>query len=115
VQFKYQAQKDRLQPSPVQAAAATTAADPAVDPALTEPEVWGGADRVTLVDLAQSAYSGEGIRVAVVDDGLDYTHPAFGGCTGINSGGACRVVAGYDFTDEDSKVVSSSKWLFCYG
>uniref|UniRef100_A0A383WEE7 Peptidase S8/S53 domain-containing protein n=1 Tax=Tetradesmus obliquus TaxID=3088 RepID=A0A383WEE7_TETOB len=100
--FKYQVQKDRLQPSPVQAAA-SAAADPAADPALTEPEVWGGADRVTLVDLAQSAYSGEGIRVAVVDDGLDYTHPAFGSCTGINSGGACRVVAGYDFTDEDTK------------
>jgi subtilisin family serine protease len=105
LQFKYQVQKDLLQPAAVQAAAAS-AADPTVDPALTEPEVWGGADRVTLVDLAQSKYSGEGIRVAVVDDGLDYTHPAFGGCTAINSGGSCRVVAGYDFTENDAKPVS---------
>jgi subtilisin family serine protease len=68
--------------------------------------VWGGADHATLVDLAQSSFSGEGVRVAVVDDGLDYTHHAFGSCTGINSGGECRVVAGYDFTDDDEKTVS---------
>jgi subtilisin family serine protease len=114
LQVKYQVQKERLQPSPEEATAAAAAAaavnpaaDLAADAALTEPAVWGGADHATLVDLAQSSFSGEGVRVAVVDDGLDYTHHAFGGCTGINSGGECRVVAGYDFTDNDSKTVSS--------
>lgn len=96
---------DLLQPVSAKAAA-VPAADSAAVPAANEPAVWGGADHATLVDVAQSAYSGEGIRVAVVDDGLDYTHHAFGGCTAINSGGDCRVVAGFDFTDEDAKTVS---------
>jgi subtilisin family serine protease len=116
MQVKYQVQKERLQPSVAEAtaaaaAAANPAADPAAEPTITEPAVWGGADHATLVDLAQSSFSGEGVRVAVVDDGLDYTHHAFGSCTAINSGGECRVVAGYDFTDDDVKTVS--KCLGC--
>lgn len=34
--------------------------------------------------------------------GIDYSHPAFGGCTAINEPpGRCRVVAGYDFVGDD--------------
>lgn len=34
--------------------------------------------------------------------GIDYTHPAFGGCTAINEPfGRCRVVAGYDFVGDE--------------
>lgn len=88
---------------------AAAAADPAADPALVGPAIWGGADHATLVDLAQTKYSGAGVRVAVIDDGLDYTHPAFGACTAINSGGDCRVIAGHDFTDGDSKTVSATQ------
>ena len=34
--------------------------------------------------------------------GIDYTHAAFGVCTGVNRGGACRVVGGYDFVNHDA-------------
>lgn len=40
---------------------------------------------------------GEGVKVAVVDSGIDYTHPAFGG----GFGAGFRVVDGYDFVDND--------------
>jgi minor extracellular serine protease Vpr len=39
--------------------------------------------------------SGRGVKVAVVDTGVDYTHPAFGGRFGL------KVVGGYDFVDDD--------------
>lgn len=66
-----------------------------------QPEIIGGSDESTLVQLAQSKYLGQGIKVGVIDDGLDYTHPAFGSCTAIGKGENCRVVAGHDFTDGD--------------
>jgi hypothetical protein len=42
-------------------------------------------------------YTGAGLSVAVIDSGVDYTHPALGGCFGAG----CRVVAGYDFVNND--------------
>ncbi len=41
--------------------------------------------------------TGKGIRVAVLDSGIDYTHPALGGCFGPG----CLVTHGYDWVDED--------------
>ncbi|KAI8866736.1 subtilisin-like protein [Ramicandelaber brevisporus] len=38
-------------------------------------------------------YDGTGIKVGVLDTGVDYTHPALGGCFGPG----CRVRYGYDF------------------
>ncbi|KAK9718024.1 hypothetical protein K7432_005805 [Basidiobolus ranarum] len=38
--------------------------------------------------------TGAGIRVGVIDTGIDYTHPALGGCF---KGKHCRVQYGYDF------------------
>ena len=46
--------------------------------------------------------TGEGVAVAVVDTGIDYTHPAFGGCDAPGRGAGCRVVAGYDFVDDEA-------------
>lgn len=96
-------------PNAVVADVGTTAPVASTESAVAEPSIWGGADQATLVDLAQHKYSGQGVRIAIVDDGLDYTHPAFGGCTAINSGGKCRVVAGKDLVDGDNKTVSV--WL----
>ena len=42
--------------------------------------------------------SGLGITVAIVDTGIDYTHPDLGGCLGPS----CKVIGGYDFVNDDA-------------
>jgi subtilisin family serine protease len=53
---------------------------------------------MTGADIAQSGlgYTGAGVRVAVMDTGLDYDHPDLGGCFGPG----CRVEVGYDFVGD---------------
>lgn len=53
---------------------------------------------MTGADVAQSelGLTGSGIRVAVMDTGIDYHHPDLGGCFGAG----CRVVTGYDFVGD---------------
>ncbi|WP_081913685.1 S8 family serine peptidase [Glycomyces sp. NRRL B-16210] len=41
--------------------------------------------------------TGEGVKVGVIDTGIDYTHPDLGGCFGPG----CRVVAGTDFVGDE--------------
>jgi minor extracellular serine protease Vpr len=57
---------------------------------------------MTGADVAQSEMdlTGEGIRVAVMDTGIDYEHPDLGGSEGAAFPTA-RVVAGYDFVGDD--------------
>ncbi len=43
-------------------------------------------------------YTGEGITIAIVDTGIDYTHSDLGGCLGPD----CKVIGGYDFINEDN-------------
>jgi subtilisin family serine protease len=53
---------------------------------------------MTQVDkLHAEGVTGKGYRVAIVDSGIDYTHPALGGCFGPG----CLVEIGYDFTGDD--------------
>lgn len=54
-------------------------------------DVW------TLQDIHGNNITGEGITIAIIDTGVDYTHPDLGGCLGIN----CKVVGGYDFINND--------------
>jgi subtilisin family serine protease len=42
--------------------------------------------------------TGAGIVVSIIDTGIDYTHPALGGCFGPG----CRVIGGYDFYFSDN-------------
>ena len=55
--------------------------------------------QMTGADIAHSelGYTGEGIRVAVMDTGIDYDHPDLGGCFGSG----CRVAFGYDLVGDD--------------
>ncbi|KAI8147925.1 peptidase S8/S53 domain-containing protein [Fennellomyces sp. T-0311] len=41
--------------------------------------------------------TGKGIKIGIVDTGVDYMHPALGGCFGPE----CRVAYGYDFVGDD--------------
>ncbi|MDP9261194.1 MAG: S8 family serine peptidase, partial [Actinomycetota bacterium] len=40
-----------------------------------------------------SGWTGHGVKVAIVDSGVDYTHPDLGGCFGPT----CKVIGGWDF------------------
>ncbi|KAG0052658.1 hypothetical protein BGZ83_002315 [Gryganskiella cystojenkinii] len=44
-------------------------------------------------------FFGNGIKVGIIDSGVDYTHPALGGCFGPG----CKVAYGTDFVGDDGK------------
>ncbi|KAK2733009.1 subtilisin-like serine protease pr1c [Colletotrichum kahawae] len=53
---------------------------------------------MTQVDkLRAEGYTGKGIRIGIVDSGVDYTHPALGGCFGEG----CLVSYGWDLTGDN--------------
>ncbi|MDH3308278.1 MAG: S8 family serine peptidase, partial [Acidimicrobiia bacterium] len=54
---------------------------------------------MTGADIAQNelGLTGAGVKVAVMDTGIDYDHPDLGGCFGPG----CRVAVGYDFVGDD--------------
>lgn len=67
---------------------ATSALDPELYTALT----MTGADAVQ----SELGFTGKGIKVAVMDTGVDYDHPDLGGCFGPG----CRVAKGWDFVGD---------------
>ncbi|WP_317180454.1 S8 family serine peptidase, partial [Intrasporangium sp.] len=60
-------------------------------PLVGAPEVW------QRTDPAEVPARGAGITVAVIDTGIDYTHPALGGGFGPDF----KVVGGHDFVNDD--------------
>lgn len=70
-----------------------------------DPELYT-ALAMTGADVAQSelGYTGAGIKVAVMDTGIDYDHPDLGGCFGPG----CRVETGWDFVGDDFNADSAS-------
>lgn len=67
-------------------------------PAIGASQVW-----TETRDSTGAPITGRGIRVGVIDTGIDYTHPDFGSCTQAQFfGGTCaRVKGGYDWVDND--------------
>ncbi len=61
---------------------------------------------MTGADIAQSelGFTGKGIKVAVMDTGVDFDHPDLGGCFGPG----CRVFTGYDFVGDAFNADSTS-------
>ena len=54
-------------------------------------------DLWSLADTNGIALDGSGMRIGIVDTGVNYTHPDLGGCFGAG----CKVVGGYDFVNDD--------------
>ncbi|WP_203338529.1 S8 family serine peptidase [Nocardioides limicola] len=84
----------------------------APDPGSLDVPAMSSALAMTGADIAQSelGLTGAGLKVAVLDTGVDYDHPDFGG-TGVNGGTPFpteRVVAGWDFVGDDFNADSSS-------
>ena len=54
--------------------------------------------KMTGVDIAQNelGLTGRGVRVAIIDTGIDYNHPDLGGCFGPG----CRVEKGFDLVGD---------------
>ena len=61
-------------------------------PMIEADKVWAVADGNGV------AIDGAGMRIGIIDTGVDYTHPDLGGCFGPG----CKVVAGYDFVNHDA-------------
>ncbi len=61
-------------------------------PVIEADKVWAIADSNGI------AIDGAGMRIGILDTGVDYTHPDLGGCFGAG----CKVAAGYDFVNNDA-------------
>lgn len=61
------------------------------------------ADKVwQLKDNENRNITGEGIKIAIIDTGVDYTHKDLGGCFGDSTTTKCKVIGGYDVINNDS-------------
>ena len=46
--------------------------------------------------IRELGINGQGIKIGIIDSGVDYTHPSLGGCFGPN----CIIAGGYDFVGD---------------
>jgi subtilisin family serine protease len=61
-------------------------------PLIGAPQLW------ELTSGSGDKLNGTGIKIGILDTGVDYTHPDLGGCFGPD----CKVAGGYDFVDNDN-------------
>ena len=52
---------------------------------------------------SEASNTGAGVKIAILDTGIDYTHVNLGGCFGLG----CKVVGGYDVYNDDSDPLES--------
>ena len=86
-----------------------TAVYPVIPVAMPEPQALSPEDysaiAMTGADRVQSelGFTGEGIKVGIIDSGIDYDHPDFGGSgkDGTTPFPTARVTHGYDFVGDD--------------
>jgi subtilisin family serine protease len=68
-------------------------------PLTKAPDLW------RLSSASGVPLTGRGVRIGILDTGIDYTHPDLGGCTrtsNISDGRCSKVAGGYDFTNNDT-------------
>jgi subtilisin family serine protease len=56
----------------------------------------------TMKDSSGNNLTGKGVKIAIVDTGIDYTHPDLGGCTAEQIEGGSISVAGIDYSFESN-------------
>lgn len=73
---------------------------------LSQSTVHIGATNVwnQLTDTQGHPITGRGVRVGIIDTGIDYTHPDLGACSSqqVISGACAKVAGGYDWVNDDS-------------
>ncbi|KAG8859613.1 hypothetical protein FRB91_007499 [Serendipita sp. 411] len=80
------------QPQPVYQHTLTSPNDPELPKDTTSTHVMTGVDK-----LHAEGRFGAGVKIAVIDSGIDWSHPTLGGCFGPG----CKVASGYDFVGDD--------------
>jgi subtilisin family serine protease len=83
--------------------ATTTRDDARTRPSLQErqaaEDTWSSHVMTQVDRLRAEGIIGKGVKVAVVDSGIDFTHPALGGCFGPG----CLVAYGHDYVDNKTE------------
>ena len=68
-------------------------------PLINADDVWQlDIDGNNCAQSGKECLTGKNIKIAIIDTGVDYTHPDLGGCFGPS----CKVVGGYDFVNNDN-------------
>lgn len=73
-------------------------------PLIKAPDVWN------MKDSQGRAVTGQGVKIAIIDTGIDYTHQDLGGCTSeqfVNKQCA-KVIGGYDFVNADNDPIDDN-------
>ena len=67
-------------------------------PLINADDAWQlDADGNDCAETGKQCLTGEGVTIAIIDTGIDYTHGDLGGCFGQD----CKVIGGYDFVNND--------------